>query len=106
MSRVEENEKWIRSVPRTMSGNREDVMARIASTKLQAFIDISRSLAIIANSYETTTDIREADLYVRDNLLIQWMLNFLNIDHEQHTNIEDIYHMWLDWLHEKEAEHE
>lgn len=41
----------------------------------------------------------EAEIYVRDHLLIQWMLEFLNFDTRR---IEDIYAMWRDWIKEME----
>ena len=45
---------------------------------------------------------KEADLYVRDHLLIGIM-----IEHRYHpfTDIEDIYSDWESWLKEQEEKH-
>ena len=57
--------------------------------------------------FDTNQAIKEADAYVRDHLLIQWM-----IEHTERfllnrvSSIEDIYELWIQWLKEKEAEHD
>ena len=45
---------------------------------------------------------KEADAYVRDHILIEWMLEFLNFDHD---NIEWVYSEWKAYISEREAEH-
>ena len=61
----------------------------------------------MAQEFDTRQAIREADAYVRDHLLIQWM-----IEHRERylfdrvSSIEDIYEMWMEWLKESEAAHD
>ena len=47
--------------------------------------------------------VKEADQYVRDHLLIEWMQNRYYIHHE---GPEEVYSEWNKWLKEKEKEHE
>lgn len=96
MSRVEENRIWIESIPSRLTGSLEDVSRKIEAYKLQALIDISKSLAIIASDKDITV---EADSYVRDHLLIEFM-----IERKYHpfTDVEDMYSDWKEWLKESE----
>ena len=50
---------------------------------------------------DTEEVVREADQYVRDHLLIEFM-----IERKYHpfTDVEDIYSDWREWLKEKEAQ--
>lgn len=47
----------------------------------------------------------ESDAYVRDHLLIQWMLDFLSFDYNKDVEIEKIYKLWIEWLKEMEEKH-
>ena len=47
---------------------------------------------------------KEADAYVRDHLLIEWMLEFLCFD-RANMEIEWIYNEWKTYISEREAEH-
>lgn len=50
-----------------------------------------------------------SDAYVRDHLLIQFMLeNYAPISFSEQGNkfVEDIYRKWEDWLHEMEERHD
>lgn len=49
MSRVEENEKVIQSTKTTFHGKTDDVLCQIKGQELGVLVDISRSLAIIAD---------------------------------------------------------
>ena len=53
---------------------------------------------------DTNEVITEADQYVRDHLLIQfamWYLDPYANDYEE----EEVYNQWIKWLKEKENEH-
>ena len=45
----------------------------------------------------------EADIYVRDHLLIQFMVNY----YVEYTSddVETIYQEWINWLKEQEEKH-
>lgn len=45
---------------------------------------------------------QEADEYVRDLLLIQWMMERY---YDGLVDVEDVYDDWINWLKGKEAEH-
>lgn len=49
MSRVEENEKFVANVPESFSGSTDQVLMREYAAILGALVDISKSLAIIAD---------------------------------------------------------
>ena len=49
MSRVEENENMIRSAKTTFHGKTVDVLCQIKGQELGVLVDISRSLAVIAD---------------------------------------------------------
>lgn len=48
----------------------------------------------------------ESDIYVRDHLLIQWILDFLAFDYSKDTDIEKIYRLWIDWLRRTEVKND
>ena len=50
MSRVEENENMIQSTRRVFNGKPDDVLCQIEGQKLGVLLDISKSLAIIADN--------------------------------------------------------
>lgn len=50
MSRVEENEKVIQSTKTTFHGKTDDVLCQIKGQELAVLVDISRSLAVIADA--------------------------------------------------------
>lgn len=45
----------------------------------------------------------ESDAYVRDHLLIQFMLNFYC---DVNVEVESVYEAWINWLKEQEARHD
>ena len=49
MSRVEENENMIQSTKTTFHGKTDDVLCQIKGQELGVLVDISRSLAVIAD---------------------------------------------------------
>ncbi len=49
MSRVEENEKFVANVPESFSGSSDQVMMKEYAAILGTLVDISKSLAIIAD---------------------------------------------------------
>lgn len=58
--------------------------------------------------FDTNKVITEADIYVRDHLLIQWMIDYyMPIAHKQKgkEDFEDIYECWIAWLNIKEDMH-
>lgn len=50
MSRVEENKEWMERQPKTFTGNYEDIGAKIEMCIYSALLDISKSLAVIADN--------------------------------------------------------
>ena len=52
--------------------------------------------------FDTNQAIKEADQYVRDHLLIEFMLDFLKFSQTKDDQIENVYHCWIDWLKERE----
>ena len=55
--------------------------------------------------FDTNQAIKEADQYVRDHLLIEFMLDFLKFSQTKDDQIENVYHCWIDWLKEREAKY-
>lgn len=55
--------------------------------------------------FDTNQAIKEADAYVRDHLLIQWMMGHLYL-FDRRSTIEEIYQEWYDYILKKEAEHD
>ena len=51
---------------------------------------------------DTEEVVREADQYVRDHLLIEFMMEYYL---ECCGDVEDIYHEWREWLKEREENH-
>ena len=97
MSRVEENSKLQYGNIRYTNSNGTEV------AKVKFLEDISRSLAVIADAlYKEEDDAREADLYVRDHLLIEWGMDNFVIG----GNPEDTYERWRDFLENRRAQHE
>ena len=45
----------------------------------------------------------DADVYVRDLLFIQFMLNFYC---DVNVEVESVYEAWINWLKEQEARHD
>lgn len=45
----------------------------------------------------------ESDIYVRDQLLIQFMMCF--VDDRNKSTVEDFYEGWLNWLKTMEENH-
>ena len=45
---------------------------------------------------------KEADLYVRDHLLIEFMLQYVELEH---SYIEEFYEEWINWLKRTEESH-
>ena len=50
MSRVEENKEWVERQPKTFTGNYEDINAKIEMCIYSTLLDISKSLAVIADN--------------------------------------------------------
>ena len=104
--RVEENEKLINSIPKTMSGNKDDVMVRIKASEHQILIDISKSLAALADYHRFCDDeLTDADLYVRDHMLIEFMQSCLESGTGIDTPVEEWYEAWQKKLKELEERH-
>ena len=53
---------------------------------------------------DTDEVVREADQFVRDHLLIEFMKEYYMAS--VCCNVEDIYEKWKYWLKKKEEEHE
>lgn len=56
-------------------------------------------------------ELKESDAYVRDHLLIQWLIEndhklIDSVTGHPRITIEDIYERWIEWLKEKEVEHD
>lgn len=102
MSRVEENRIWIESIPSRLTGSLEDVSRKIEAYKLQALIDISKSLAIIASDKDIAV---EADAYVRDHMLIEFIISCIESGTPCDMEIEDWYDAWQKKLKELEENH-
>ena len=105
MSRIEENAKLKFKPDMAMKVN------AIECAKVKFLEDISRSLAIIASDYEPAEPEQdpcdEADLYVRDHLLIEWLLSDIGRSRARYDHdTEQIYEDWMEWLSKKEAQHE
>ena len=47
-------------------------------------------------------DVKEADIYVRDHLLIEWLVDHLLLPS---TNIEALHDAWTDYINKEEAKH-
>lgn len=50
MSRVEENKEWMERQPKSFTGSHEDINVRIQMCIYTTLLDISKSLAIIADN--------------------------------------------------------
>ena len=48
-------------------------------------------------------ELGDANAYVRDQLLIQFMLNFYC---DVNVEVESVYAAWINWLKEQEARHD
>ena len=46
----------------------------------------------------------ESDIYVRDHLLIEWMLNEFRIL-VRDNNVEKVYKEWINYISKEEAKH-
>ena len=103
MSRVEENRIWIESIPSRLTGNLEDVSRKIEAYKLQALIDISKSLAIIASDKDIAI---EADAYVRDHMLIEFIISCIQSGTPCDIEIEEWHDAWQKKIEELEAKHD
>ena len=92
MGRVEENSHLKFKPDMAMKVN------AIECANVKFLEDISRSLAVIADSMDKDNDdgITEAELYVRDHILIEWCMENLSVG----GNIEDTYEQWQSWLKE------
>ena len=44
----------------------------------------------------------EAEIYVRDHLILEFMATFYC---ENHIEIEEVYDHWISWLEEMEGQH-
>ena len=53
------------------------------------------------NIFETPA--QDSDIYMRDHLLIQFMLNFYS---DVNVETESVYEAWINWLKEMEAQHD
>ena len=45
----------------------------------------------------------ESEIYVRDHLLLQFVFTMF---YHPNANIEEVYKLWIEWLEEKEKEHD
>lgn len=91
MSRIEENEKLLNSLPVTFTGNKEDLQIKAELCRIKIDADISKSLAMIADSLARETELE--DLHLRDNLLIGWILK--HKDYITSGRIQEfIYNEW------------
>ena len=66
-----------------------------------SILDANNVEKIIVNSDE---ECKAADEYVRDQLLIQFCMHYLDPYYNKCT-VEDLYDAWMTWLKEKEVEH-
>lgn len=48
----------------------------------------------------------DSDIYVRDHLLIQFMIHYMTCYNYYHTDIEEVYKEWQKWLKEQEEKHD
>lgn len=55
----------------------------------------------IIKMIDTNEVVKEADQYVRDHLLIEFMMEYYL---KCSGDVEDIYHEWKEWLKEREAQ--
>ena len=56
------------------------------------------------DGFDTATAIKEADQYVRDHLLIQFMQSCIESGTPVDVDVEQWYDAWKQWLKEREAE--
>ena len=49
------------------------------------------------------TPVQDSDIYMRDHLLMQFMLNFYC---DVNVEIESVYEAWINWLKEQEARYD
>ena len=97
MGRVEDNNELIAKMPNTFSGKSDEIMAKLEMQNLSILRDISRSMAQIADSCsnkDVEDDVKAADEYVRDHLLIEWMMHTYALSGQ----VEDIYDAWQRYL--------
>lgn len=100
MSRVEEN-AHLKFKPSGAAFN-----GGIEYAKVSFLEDISRSLAVLADASTSNNDVAEADICVRDHLLIEWMLDFMNFTYTKVDQVESVYSCWINWLKERGGENE
>lgn len=74
----------------------------------QAICDIGGRLVGVIGGDEIMKDIptmpeptQEADQYVRDHLLIEFMLQYVELEH---SYIEEFYEEWINWLKRMEEQ--
>ena len=91
MSRVEENSTLI--LPERISGDKEDCKIKIEISKMNYIYDISRSLAVIADSCVAD---ESKDYYMHDMNLINYILNRFVVTNADgiRVDIEDVYRGW------------
>ena len=99
VNRIKENQELVDSVPHRLSGTMEDVARKLEAYKLQALIDISKSLAIIASDKDIAV---EADAYVHDHMLIEFIISCIESGTPYGIDTEEWYGAWKKRLKELE----
>lgn len=91
MTRVEENNLLI--LPKRFSGDKDDCRMKVEMSKMNFIHDISKSLAIIADSCVVD---ESKDYYMHDMNLINYILNRFVVTNAEgiRVDIEDIYRGW------------
>lgn len=94
MSRVEENKEWMDQQPRQFTGDYKDIEVKIKMCIYTTLLDISRSLAYIADN---TGDKESSNNYLRDKLLIQWCVENISNCAKEYVldETEQLYSKWM-----------
>lgn len=95
MSRVKENEEWMERQPKTFTGKSEDIDLKTKMCIYTALLDISRSLAVIADKM-AGEDKNASDAYVRDKIMIDWFMDYyIPLCSDENLMKEEVYRKWM-----------
>lgn len=96
MSRVEENKEWMDRQPKTFTGSTEDIDVKLKMCVYTTLLDISRSLAMIADGGKAN---ESSNNYVRDKLLIQWCVEHISNCSEEYV-LDETEHLYEKWMND------